>query len=49
MVGLPEVYALQVEHYFTFGTFGEDDLVRAEPFAELALELTALWPTALAA
>lgn len=41
-----EVYALQGEHYFTLGTFGEDDVVRAAPFAELALELAALWPVA---
>jgi Uma2 family endonuclease len=41
-----EVYALQGEHYLTVGTFGEDEVVRAAPFAELALELAALWPTA---
>ena len=41
-----EVYLLQGEHYSTLGTFGEDDVVRAAPFEELALELAALWPTA---
>jgi len=38
-----EVYRLQSEHWLLLDTFGEDDRIRAEPFAEVELDLSLLW------
>lgn len=39
-----EVHRLQGAHYQLLQTYGEDELVRAEPFDTIELELAALWP-----
>ena len=38
-----EVYRLDRGHYSLLGTFGEDDVVRAEPFDAIEIPLQALW------
>ncbi len=39
-----EVYRLEGDNYAALGTFGEDEVVRLEPFEAIELELRALWP-----
>ncbi len=39
-----EVYRLEGDNYAALGTYGEDEVVRLEPFEAIELELRALWP-----
>jgi Uma2 family endonuclease len=39
-----EVFRLEGPSYLLLGTFGENERVRADPFAAVELELAALWP-----
>lgn len=38
-----EVFALEGTRYVLLGEYGEDEVINAEPFAELALDLRLLW------
>lgn len=40
-----EVYRLHEQHFLAVATHGGDEVVRAEPFAAIELELAALWPS----
>lgn len=39
-----ERYRIEGDHYAALGTYGEDEVVRLEPFEAIELELRALWP-----
>lgn len=39
-----EAYRLEGDNYLALGTYGEDEVVRLDPFAAIELELRALWP-----
>ncbi len=39
-----ETYRLDGDHYAATGTYGEDEVVRLEPFEAIEFELRALWP-----
>lgn len=39
-----ETYRLEKGKYVALGTYGEDEVVRLEPFDAIELELRALWP-----
>ncbi len=44
MVRIVEVFRLDGPSYRSVATYGEDDVVRLEPFDAVELELAALWP-----